>query len=79
MVDPEAPSDAPTPPPDEPPAAVPWIQALGIVAAVAVLAIDAWGPPDFDPPWQVYLLFGAAIISLGPEQAVRLVQAWRGK
>ena len=64
-------------PPEHPPAAVPWIQALGIVATVAVVAIDAWGPPDFDPPWQLYLLFAAAIIGLDPETAVKMVTAWR--
>ncbi len=60
-----------------PPPAVPWIQALGIVATVVVVAIDAWGPDDFAPPWQLYLLFAAAIIGLDPETAIRMVTAWR--
>lgn len=80
MGDTTAPQHEPTAPTeDEAPPAVPIIQALGIIATVAAMAIDAWGPPDFSPPWQIYLLFGAAIISLGPEQAIRLLQAWRGK
>ncbi len=77
MVDPETPDSAPTATQDDTPPAVPWIQALGLVAVVAVIAIDAWGPPEFEVPREVYLLCGAAIIGLGPEQFIRLIAAWR--
>ncbi len=78
MVEPDTPDSAtPQSVDHEPPPAIPWIQALGIVALVAVIAIDAWGPPEFEVRREVYLLCGAAIIGLGPEQFIRLVQAWK--
>lgn len=65
--------------PPHPPPAVPWIQALALVVLVAVVAVDAFGPPDFSPPREIYALIGAAIIGLGPDSAVELVAAWRRK
>lgn len=64
---------------DVTPPAVPWLQALGIVGAIIVRALDVYGPSDIDAPWQIYVLFFAAIVSLGPDQAIRLAQALRGK
>lgn len=62
--------------PRPPPAAVPWIQALGIVAVVVVAAIDAL-VPEFEPPRELYAVLAAAIVGVGPEHLVRIVQAWR--
>lgn len=64
---------------DDPPApaAIPFIQALGIIATLVLAAIDAFGPPDFSPPRELYALLGAAIVGLGPDQLVQLVKAWR--
>lgn len=69
------PAEAPSPPPTPP--AIPWIQALGIVAIVGVAALDSLGPPDFDPPVHLYFIIGAAIIGLGPEEVIRLLTIWK--
>lgn len=83
---PEEPSSVPTtaslPAPEpkkdpEPPATIPWIQALGVVGVLGLATIDAFGPPDFTVPREAYLLMGAAIVSLGPEQLVQIIKAWR--
>lgn len=67
-----------TPEPDQRPAPVPWLQALGILATVALVWIDATND-GFDPPREIYLLLGAAIIGLGPTDAYQLLREWRRK
>lgn len=65
--------------PDHPlPAAVPWLQGLGIVAALVTGCLQAF-VPDFEPPKELYYLFGAAIVGLDREYTVRIVNAVRGK
>lgn len=60
------------------PAAVPWLQGLGIVAALITGTLQAF-VPDFDPPKELYYLFGAAIVGLDREYTVRIIRAVRGK
>lgn len=63
---------------DQHPAAVPWLQALGVVAALITGCLQAF-VPEFDPPTELYYLFGAAIVGLDREYTVRILRALRGK
>ncbi len=68
----------PEPAPQHHPAAVPWLQGLGIIAALITGCLQAF-VPEFDPPKELYYLFGAAIVGLDREYTVRIVNAIRGK
>ena len=62
---------------DGPPPGARWVQALAIVAIVAVVAIDAWGPSEFMSSRELYAVLGAAALGLSARDLIALIDAWR--
>lgn len=59
-------SDTPNPTIATVPPAVPWIQALCVVALVVVFAIDTLNP-QVSAPATLYVIIGGIAVGLGPK------------
>ena len=73
---PENPSHDPQPNPVAVKSAIPWLQALGLVAMCFALFIDSQ-TADWNPPREFYLLCGLVLVGAGPRELVDMLAIWR--